>query len=260
MSSVSPSLVEAVEAHKPSHVFALFSGGHDSLCSTHLAAQHPAFSAVVHVNTGIGVEQTREFVRTTCKDQGWPLLEYHPDAKTYEDLVREKGMPRGPQSHNTMYYWLKQRQIRRLVADHKQGRHGRVVLVTGIRQRESGRRMESTISVPIRRNGAQVWVNPILDWSAADCNRYIAERGLRRNEVSDVLHRSGECLCGALADHTEIGMIDRFYPAAGAEIHRLEAVAAKAGLPSKWAYAAPSMPVEQTAFDLELCTSCVAHA
>ena len=34
---------QAVAEHKPSHVFALFSGGHDSLTSTHIAAQHPSF-------------------------------------------------------------------------------------------------------------------------------------------------------------------------------------------------------------------------
>lgn len=249
-------IAQAVAEHAPSHVFALFSGGHDSLCSTHLAAQHPAFTAAVHVNTGIGIEETRAFVRETCWLHGWPLLEYHPDAKTYEDLVREKGMPRGPRSHNTMYYWLKQRQIRRLVADHKQSRHDRIGLVTGIRRRESDRRMESTISVPIRRNGAQLWINPILDWSKSDCNQYIATNGLRRNEVSDVLHRSGECLCGALADHEEISMIDRFYPTAGAEIHRLEQVARDRGLPSKWAYAPPSSHPSQVAFDLELCMNC----
>src|SRR4249920_2790823 len=95
----------AILEHRPSHVFALFSGGHDSLCSTHLASQWPEFTAAVHVNTGIGIQETRTFVRDTCREHGWPLLEYHPDAKTYEDLVREKGMPRGPKSHNTMYYW-----------------------------------------------------------------------------------------------------------------------------------------------------------
>jgi 3'-phosphoadenosine 5'-phosphosulfate sulfotransferase (PAPS reductase)/FAD synthetase len=247
---------QAVVEHQPSHVFALFSGGHDSLCSTHVAAQHPSFSGVCHVNTGIGIEETREFVRQTCREHGWPLLEYHPDGKTYEDLVREKGMPGGPQSHNTMYYWLKQRQIRRLVADHKQHRNDRVMLVTGIRRKESGRRMESTISVPVRRNGAQLWVNPILDWTKADCNAYIAEHGLRRNEVSDTLHRSGECLCGALASHDEIGDIERWYPAAALEIHRIEQVAVDAGQRSiKWAYRPPEVHRDQLDF-LPLCASC----
>ncbi len=68
----------AVTTHRPSHIFALFSGGHDSLCSTHIASILDGFTAAVHINTGIGVEQTRQFVRRTCREQGWPLLEYHP--------------------------------------------------------------------------------------------------------------------------------------------------------------------------------------
>lgn len=257
----SPAANAAMLEHHPIHVFALFSGGHDSLCSTHIASQWPEFSGVVHINTGIGIEETREFVRDTCDEHGWPLLEYHPDAKTYEDLIREKGMPYGPKSHNTMYYWLKQRQIRRLVADHKQHRNDRVGLVTGIRVTESGRRMESTISVPIRRDGAQLWVNPILEWSKADCNTYIATHGLRRNQVSDTLHRSGECLCGALASHEEIRDIERWYPKAAAEVHRLERVAEEAGNRSiKWAYRPPEAHRDQLGFDLPLCVSCQAGA
>ena len=254
-------LDQAIEEHAPSHVFALFSGGHDSLCSTHLAAQHPAFSGVCHVNTGIGIEETREFVRETCREHGWKLLEYHPNGKTYEDLVREKGMPSGPKSHNTMYYWLKQRQVRRLVADHKQHRADRIALVTGIRRKESNRRMASTISVPIRREGAQLWVNPILEWTKEDCNAYIAHAGLRRNEVSDVLHRSGECLCGALANHREIEEIERWYPAAALEIHRVEGIAATAGHRAvRWAYRPPaaSAPLDGQMEMLPMCASCQA--
>lgn len=85
---------------RPSSIFALFSGGHDSLCSTALAAKHPSFTAAVHINTGIGIAATREFVRETCAERGWPLIEMHPDAKTYRDLVIEKGMPGGPKAHN----------------------------------------------------------------------------------------------------------------------------------------------------------------
>jgi 3'-phosphoadenosine 5'-phosphosulfate sulfotransferase (PAPS reductase)/FAD synthetase len=250
----------AIREHRPSAVFALFSGGHDSLCSTHLASQHPAFTAAVHINTGIGIEQTREFVRETCFEQGWPLIELHPDAKTYEDLVREKGFPRGPKAHNTTYYWLKQRAVRRLVRDHKQGRNGRVGLVTGIRRQESERRMASTISVPVRRSGAQVWINPILDWSAGDCGRYIADHGLRRNEVSDLLHRSGECLCGALANAAEIVEIERWFPDVAARIHALEDEVREKH-PRAYVWARTELaPVFEAQGTLPLCARCEALA
>ena len=60
---------------------------------------------------------------------------------------------------------------------------------------------------------------------------------------------------------TKIADIDQWYPAAGAEIHRLERVAEEAGHHSiKWAYAPPARGVGQIAFDLPLCASCQAGA
>jgi hypothetical protein len=50
-------ITDAVDEHRPSHVFALFSGGHDSLCSTAVAALHPSFTAAVHINTGVGMRR-----------------------------------------------------------------------------------------------------------------------------------------------------------------------------------------------------------
>jgi 3'-phosphoadenosine 5'-phosphosulfate sulfotransferase (PAPS reductase)/FAD synthetase len=250
-------LERAVSEYEPSHVFALFSGGHDSLCSTAVAAAHPAFTGAVHINTGIGIAETRTFVRETCAARGWPLLEMHPDAKTYRDLVIEKGLPAGPKAHNTVYFWLKQRQVRRLVREHKVGRRGRVVLVSGIRKAESERRMAAVMAQPIHRIGAQVWVNPILSWTKADCHDFMAAQGLARNPVVDLLHRSGECLCGALAHHSEIRDIELWYPAAAAEIHGYESLARERGhIEDVWARRLRRVSRQQLRLDLPLCSSC----
>lgn len=250
---------QAIEQHPPVvAVYGLFSGGHDSLTSTAIAAEHPQFTAAVHINTGIGIEETREFVRETCQEQGWPLIEMFPQHR-YEDLVLQRGgFPSGPKSHSSMYWYLKQKSLDKLVRETKTHRMDRVVLVTGIRVDESVRRMGAGISVPIRRKGAQVWVNPILDWSKSDCHDLMEDRGLRRNPVVDLLHRSGECLCGALARANEIIDIDLWYPKAGQVIHDLEKKAADLGLRSvKWATRPPKAPpigVEQ--LSLAMCTSC----
>lgn len=250
-------LGQAIEEHSPSHVFALFSGGHDSLCSTALAAQHAAFTAAVHINTGVGIEETRVFVRETCDERGWPLIEMHPDQKTYRDLVVENGMPVGPKAHNTTYYWLKQRQVRRLVRDHKQAHNDRIVLVTGIRSSESERRMNAVLSVPVRRFGAQVWVNPILDWSKADCHKFMYRHGLPRNPVVDLLHRSGECLCGALAHHSEMADIEGWFPDAAAEIHECERLARENGhIEDVWARRLRNINRQQLRIDHPLCVGC----
>ena len=230
-------LDRAVAEYQPVAMFALFSGGHDSLTSTGIAAQHPAFTSVVHINTGIGIEETREFVRETCKEQGWPLIELHAE-HSYEDLVLQRGgFPSGPKSHSSMYWYLKQRPLDALIRETKHKRGDNVALVTGIRVSESVRRMGAGISVPIRRDDhCRVWVNPILDWTAADCLDYMAAQGLRRSPVVDLLHRSGECLCGALARSEEIHEIDLWYPDAGKRIHDLEERAVACGLKhTRWA-------------------------
>jgi 3'-phosphoadenosine 5'-phosphosulfate sulfotransferase (PAPS reductase)/FAD synthetase len=252
-------LDEAIEQHAPSHVFAMFSGGHDSLTSTAIAADHPRFTAAVHINTGVGIRETRQFVRTTCEQHGWPLLEYFPDAKTYRDLVIEKGMPGGPKAHNTQFYWLKQRQIRRLVAEHKTHRHDRIALISGIRASESERRMAGALAVPVRRDGCQLWINPILDWSAVECSRFMQQRGLARNQVVDLLHRSGECLCGALAKASEIHDIEAWFPEVAAELHAYEDLAREHGH-AEDVWAGRKRRVPKTQARLPLCWSCEAAA
>lgn len=247
---------QAVADWDPVALYGLFSGGHDSLTSTAIAAQHPAFTAAVHINTGIGIEETREFVRETCRKQGWPLIELHSEHR-YEDLVLGRGgFPSGPKSHSSMYWYLKQRPLDGLLRQTKRRRGDNVALVTGIRVQESVRRMGSGISVPIRRDDhCRVWVNPILQWSALDCGRYMEDHGLRRNPVVDLLHRSGECLCGALAREDEIHEIDAWFPAAGKRIHDLEEQARACGLKhTRWASRKAWGDAEQ--ISLPMCASC----
>lgn len=258
---------EAAELHKLDHVYALFSGGHDSLTSTAIAAQHPLFRGVVHLNTGIGIEETRQFVRDTCAQQGWPLVEQHAGQGRYEDLVLTRGgFPYGSSSHNAMLFYLKQQPMRRWMQTFK----GTVGLITGIRREESWRRMGAGIATPIRRrqkDPRKVWISPILDWDKTDCGRFMADRGLPRNRVVDLLHRSGECLCGALARSDEIHEIAAWFPDVAARINRLERECEKRGIAaSVWAGrdARDIHPAQEQLFskaDLSpLCHSCEATA
>jgi 3'-phosphoadenosine 5'-phosphosulfate sulfotransferase (PAPS reductase)/FAD synthetase len=249
----------ATEKHPVTHLFALFSGGHDSLTSVHVTASHPAFTGVVHINTGIGVEETREFVRETCTREGWPLLEYHPPVP-YRDIVVEHGFP-GPAGHLHMYRRLKERSIRLLIKDHKVKRFDRIGLVTGVRTQESTRRMAHVQKV--QRDGAQLWIAPIYDWSKADCTAYIDAQGLKRNEVADTMHMSCECLCGAFARPDEMQDLELWYPETAKQIHALEAEVAAAGHKAcVWGKRPPKLTVADLAREridtaLPLCTSCV---
>jgi 3'-phosphoadenosine 5'-phosphosulfate sulfotransferase (PAPS reductase)/FAD synthetase len=98
-------------------------------------------------------------------------------------------------------------------------------------------------------------VNPILKWSGIDVSRYIEEHGLERNPVVDKLHRSGECLCGALAHPRELEWIEFWYPDVAARIRDLERQCYERGLRYRWGHVrvAPPDPRQQM---LPLCYSC----
>ena len=70
------SIDEGVLEHYPSQLYALFSGGDDSLTATSVVARHASFSGCIHLDTGTGVPETRAFVEDTCRQQGWPLKVY----------------------------------------------------------------------------------------------------------------------------------------------------------------------------------------
>lgn len=225
----------AVRRYKPVAVYGLMSGGHDSLMATHMASQHPAFTGAVHVNTGIGVEETREFVRRVCREQGWPLMEYRAteQGQDYDELIMEHGFP-GPFHHTKMYNRLKERALEALMRDTKAHRLDRVMLVTGVRRAESRRRM-GTVQ-PINRQGSKLWVAPLTWVDGTAKNAYITEHGLPRNEVVDLLHMSGECLCGAYAKPGELEWLEYCgFSDVVQRIRDLEERARQAGVPRcKW--------------------------
>jgi 3'-phosphoadenosine 5'-phosphosulfate sulfotransferase (PAPS reductase)/FAD synthetase len=252
-------ILAAIDEHEPRALYAMFSGGHDSVCSTHVASTMPGFKGVVHINTGIGIEDTTKYVRETCKRFGWHLWELRPEVE-YEDLVLERGgFPSGPRSHNSMLWHLKQRPLNQFIQLVKENHGDKIALVTGVRQQESQRRMNSSISVPVRKDGAKLWLNPIIDWNDRDKNAYMGEHDLPRNQVTDLLHRSGECLCGALARREELKDIVDWYPKEGERILKLERRCKAAGIDDRfWAMkATTSADQEQLFDDSPLCVACV---
>ena len=54
---------EAIEEHDPIKVYALVSGGNDPTVAAHVAARYgPRLDGLVHINIGIDVPQTTQFV------------------------------------------------------------------------------------------------------------------------------------------------------------------------------------------------------
>ena len=248
---------EAIAEHDPVAVYALCSGGHDSLVLSDIAAQHPSLTAVVHINTGIGIEEGRNHLRSVAEERGWPFREYSHDlgnhpGPTYEEIILKHGFP-GPGAHLYAYTLLKERVINKLVRDSKSHRMDRVLLLTGVRLDESERRMGNV--EPLTRAGAKVWAAPILDWTNKDKNEYLAEYEIPRNPVNDKMHYSGECLCGAFARPGEIEELKFWYPEVAERIHDLEHKAKAAGVPCVWGTRPPGK--RQTAAPpLPMCVKC----
>lgn len=221
-------LNDAARDHGASGVWSLFSGGDDSLATAIVTSRADAFRGCLHIDTGIGIPDTQAFVVEACRAQGWPLKIYRAadQGQHYEDLVLERGFP-GPAMHFKMYCRLKERALRVFLREHKTGRRDRIVLSTGVRRHESDRRMGHALQT--RREGVKVWVNPLYEWSKFDCLDTISAAGVARSPVVQLLHKSGECLCGSFAKPGELAEIALWYPDVAARIHALEATVKSAG-------------------------------
>lgn len=227
-----------------SKVFALFSGGDDSLASLLVAREHPRFVAAVHCNTGIGVEATREYVHETCRALHCPLLEYKatenkqangkPDPQVYEEMVLTYGFP-GPTKfgHGKMYNRLKERSLRRLRREHT-AKDERVVFASGCRSDESVRRMGN--SERIHKEGNVVWTNHIMDWTKTDTMLFRESYRVERNPVARLICKSGECLCGGFGNEGELEelLLHDLTRPVGQYLLDLERRVLAAGFPWRW--------------------------
>jgi 3'-phosphoadenosine 5'-phosphosulfate sulfotransferase (PAPS reductase)/FAD synthetase len=262
-------LDEAYDTHSPALVFALFSGGHDSLCSTRIAQEWGAargvWVPVATVNTGTGLPRTRKFVIDTVQEHEWSVMEMHPP-RSYESLVREMGFP-GPGFHDRLAYpRLKERCFRNLARLAPDDRS--VMFVSGVREEESLRRTEHVERIQDR--GKVIWAAPLWDWTKVDVNRFISGRGMKRNPVVDAIHMSGECLCGTMAKPGELQEIEEWFADDVAWIHRLEDECEALGLRAdRWGQRPPKVARDQQKLFLApndgsivpmACMSCAARA
>jgi 3'-phosphoadenosine 5'-phosphosulfate sulfotransferase (PAPS reductase)/FAD synthetase len=233
---------KAIEMYDPIHALLLFSGGHDSLCSTHVSAgilsEMPLSFSVYHGDTTIAIKETQDYVRQVCQDQGWPLIVARPPKESdyYEQIIKEHGFP-GPGlgAHQFMYRRLKERALKHTVTHvikSKPQARENVLLISGIRKFESKIRMGYTHVV--RKEDSRIWCNPLFWWTKKACENYMKANNLPRNKVKDDIGISGECLCGCFSDKGEYDRLCQKYPLAAEEIDRLHDIAVEHGHPWFW--------------------------
>jgi 3'-phosphoadenosine 5'-phosphosulfate sulfotransferase (PAPS reductase)/FAD synthetase len=279
-------LDEALATYPIVGTYWLSSGGNDSAIVGHLLRGR--YDAVLHVNTGTGIPETTEYVRDVAAAWGDALHVLHPK-NSYADLVLGKviastgpnagkravwkGFP-GPAGHKVMYRHLKDEPLMRfrksVVGD--QGRTRKVIYLGGMRWAETDRRFRNAEAID--QDGAIVWTSPLVHWTDAHMREYRARHrcqqdhehaehrlcfdgALPLNEVTEHIHMSGECLCGAYAKPGELEEIEFFYPETAAKLRALEEQVRAADIPAcRWGQKPPG---ETNASPVgRLCSSCVA--
>jgi 3'-phosphoadenosine 5'-phosphosulfate sulfotransferase (PAPS reductase)/FAD synthetase len=236
-------VTDAKREHRPVATVCLFSGGNDSTVLAHRCRDH--YDRLVFIDTGTAVPGVREFVESFAEWVGKPLSVYE-SGDMFRRMVlglsevrrgpnwRPLGFP-GPAQHGRAYNMLKERQLEALRRDLKAGhsRWARVLYLTGVRRAESQRRSSRPT---IARKGGMVFANPLIDWTGHDMRAYRAEHALPESDVAALIHRSGECNCGAFAEPGEREMLRSLWPEwFDATIANLEREAAARGIPAcRW--------------------------
>jgi 3'-phosphoadenosine 5'-phosphosulfate sulfotransferase (PAPS reductase)/FAD synthetase len=245
-------------------------------------------SLTMHINTGIQVvaepeheiPSPEEWVTWMALEQHWNLRVYRaiehvnakgePDPQDYLAIAKLYDFP-GPAGHGTMYIRLKERAIQRMVRDTRDelgiGRKAyhwktidgcrwsfRVMLVAGCRKAESTRRMGTTRAID--RQGTRVWVNPIEDFTQADIREYMERHGLPESPIAKLIHKSGECLCGAFAQPGELKEYELLLPKTAEMIHQLQDEVRAAGHSGNWG-CRPYKGKKQLGAPGPLCQGCV---
>jgi len=254
---------DAIEEFKPLVVLAAFSGGNDSIVSTHFAVTE--FNAtVLHCNTGTGLKRTAEHVHSTAARFGWDFVETFakpsgkpamldesilPSGKwidgetAYEEFVLNHGFP-GPIQHQRMFQRLKERPLAKHVREIRKphSKDGPVMIVSGIRHDESAIRAGYKRAVQKEPKNPRVWVNPFYWRSAVDFEHYRQEFGLPRNPVKGRIGISGECNCGAFASSNpgELEAIRSVEPEMAAYLDDLSRRVRHNGFPWGWGETMPA--------------------
>ncbi|MBM9510019.1 phosphoadenosine phosphosulfate reductase domain-containing protein [Actinacidiphila acididurans] len=159
--------------------------------------------------------------------------------------------------HNVMYMRLKDQPLQEFRRQ-RVGRDGvrrKVMYIGGMRWDESDKRFRTAEEIDV--DGGIVWVSPLVHWTNAHMREYrsryrctknhkhqphrmCGDEALPWNEVTEHLHMSGDCACGAYAKPNEKDERSFFYPSNGKMIDHWEGAVRAAGIAAnRWGQAPP---------------------
>lgn len=217
-------LDRAYKHWRPNWIFLLYSGGYDSVCSTHIgnawakAVLHGRVK-VISADTGVAADGWREYVTRVANREGWTHEIWdNPNPEFYYDNTREFGFPYTKPMHGTVIYRnLKERTFDAVRRAHKVSARDRCMLVTGMRRDESVDRANTPEWV---EDGAALWVSPLVNWTKRDIYEYRVVHNFEPNPFYETVGGSGDCECN-WGQFTDIDTLERYSPKLAAKIRPL---------------------------------------
>jgi 3'-phosphoadenosine 5'-phosphosulfate sulfotransferase (PAPS reductase)/FAD synthetase len=221
----------AVATYKPKAVVLMLSGGDDSMTAYYVSRELGIkFDYVIHGNTQTGIEETTEFAIHEVEKNNDKLLLADAGNSYIKYLVRKGFFGKGDHAHSFSYHILKWTHFRRVVSQNirKRRRNFPILFINGARQSESERRMITMIS-PYKQvgGGSNIWVNIINHWDKNHCTDYLEGNSIKRNPVSILLCRSGECMCGTMQTKGDRQEASYFFPRFKERIDLIDSVITK---------------------------------
>lgn len=205
-----------VEAADPDRVFVEVSGGHDSTALLYAVAHSDRvdIDAVLHLNTGIGAEFTRQYVREHCSVLDVPFIEgIQPNKdERYAAKVITHGCPGArPVAHEMMRRDLKQDVEDGIL----RAFDGEIAVITGVSRYESPRRQRTVAQSGIQestRHSGVTYYAPFAELTGSEIREVLEKYDVDRNDLADLLDSSGECLCGSFASFWDLAYLWQYEP------------------------------------------------
>jgi 3'-phosphoadenosine 5'-phosphosulfate sulfotransferase (PAPS reductase)/FAD synthetase len=198
--------------------WALLSGGKDSTLAALKMSEEGRLAGVVFIDTGIGLNETREYVEDLALRFDWNLKIFK-GYTSYDSYVIKHGFPT-PAGHSQIMHILKLDAVRKFISWHKKERGEIPLLFSGVRSSESNRR--STWARRFQFYQGAYWDCPIFHYTTEQVWKLHYEHKIPINSAYGTIGKSGDCLCGAFGNLTEKKIIEKFYPYLSDHINYLE--------------------------------------
>lgn len=176
--------------------FALFSGGYDSLVSTHKAMEDGNADGVVYLRTSSELPKNTQFVKDVCEEFGWPLYIREPSL-TLKEFGLRYGFPKAG-AHSWAFRYFKGHSLGRFVTELGE----RPEFVTGVYRHESDRRFEN-VEARVQEKDRWDYRSDVYNWRSHQFDDYRQDHGLPTSDVVEALGRSGDCFCMAYGTRDE---------------------------------------------------------